>query len=649
MRLQSRASYLISAGASDKPPARRVRSRFQPSRSTRPIVNPLGKTAPIVIWPTRHTCQLFSTFIPHRKDDRNLGSSRSQSMSSRTKGFFEQDQRSKVSDAYRSMHSILLVLTLPQPRPGNWHRNQSRTTLGDTTNVTAPPKPPVPATSQAKSKLKAFQFVAGQPEVPRANPEGKENEKKSGPVEHAADQHNDTSSSAPLHPPKPGTALEMPDSAKTPQLPHANTFPSTPGARLSLEDLIGNVDETKEPEPREQSPEEHIGWIPNSSSTQLTPNRKRKRARSSSPSCPNTSSQRAEASAFFAGSAEKRTPEAGPAADLWQRYGISKDSGNALKLPEFNNLLFPGSPRPFETPVKGSGLRRWASTGNDWPSSKRKKQRSTASTKVDVWQNGQAESGGRSKVAAMVEKIQESLATQRLAKPSPAIFGDEPASSDPLPDTGSKMSEVQQTTSRPEPESKTTDAKPFQRMGPPGARPQSAARNQMSASTSGKDELQRETMGSHGQDTGDVMPAPLHLQSKAPLPAFRRPSIRRQSIPEAPKVVPTPMTAAAKLPVVAEDFDEFGDDMEFSTEDLDELLSQPLQNRRLHEIPEHPNPPPQQQSLPVQQTVANELIDLADDDFDDDEFACDDLDETSFIEAELQATQSFRASRPFSK
>jgi DNA replication ATP-dependent helicase Dna2 len=524
--------------------------------------------------------------------------------------------------------------------------------LGDTTNVTAPPKPPVPATSQAKSKLKAFHFVAGQPELPRANSDGKENEKTAGhvgPVECTVDQHNATASSAPLHPAKPGASPDMSDSTKTPQLPHANTFPSTPGARLSLEDLIGNVEESREPEPREQSPEEHIGWIPNSSSTQLTPNRKRKRARSSSPSCPNTSSQRAETSAFFAGSAEKRTPEADPAADLWQRYGIGKDSGNTLKLPEFNNILFPGSPRPFETPVKGSGLRRWASTGNDWPSSKRKKQKSNASARVDVWQNGAAESGGRSKVAAMVEKIQESLATQRFAKPLPAVTGDEPASSDPLPDTGSKIAEMQQTTTRPESEPKPTDAKPFQRMGPPSARPQGGVRNQTGASVTGKDQLQRETIGSHGQDNGAVMPAPLHLQSKEPLPAFRRPSMRPPLVQEPPKAV---LATAAKLPVVAEDFDEFGDDMEFSTEDLDELLSQPLQNRQLHEIPEHPNPPPQQQPQPtvtVQQTVASELLDLADDDFDDDEFACDDLDENSFIEAELQATQSFRASRPFSK
>jgi hypothetical protein len=127
--------------------------------------------------------------------------------------------------------------------------------------------------------------------------------------------------------------------------------------------------------------------------------------------------------------------------------------------------------------------------------------------------------------------------------------------------------------------------------------------------------------------------------------------------------MPAPSVAPVHphLPVLAEDLDEFGDDMDFSTEDLDELLSQPLQKRSLHDIPAHPNPPAQQQQQPqqpqqqprqqltAQQSIANELIDLADDDFDDDEFACDDLDETSFIQAELQATQAYRASRPSSK
>jgi DNA replication ATP-dependent helicase Dna2 len=553
------------------------------------------------------------------------------------------------------------VLTFLQPRPGNWHRNQNRTTLGDTTNVTAPPKPPVPATSQAKAKLKAFQFIAGQPSAPTENTEGKENGSSvshPGPVERTAQLHNATSSSAPHNPSKTTTSMNMTGSTKTPQLCHANTFPSTPGARLSLEDLIGNVDDSRKPEPREESPEDHIGWIPNSSSTQLTPNRKRKRARSSSPSCPNTSSQRAEASAYFAGSAEQRTPEADPAADLWQRYGISKGGGDTLRLPDINNITFGGSPRPLETPVK-SGLRRWASTGNDWPSSKTKKRRSNANMKVDVWQNGTAGSGGRSKVAAMVEKIQESLATQRLAKSELAITGDEPPSSDPLPDTASKTVKQQQDLSPFDLKTDVDNAQLYRRMPPPSLRPHFGARLQAAAANvpvKDDDETSQAVNASNGQD--NAIPAPLHLQSKAPLPAFRRPSIRRtpsdnvQNKTSAHAPLPLPALVRPHLPTLAEDLDEFGDDMEFSTEDLDELLSQPLQNRSLHDIPAHPNPPPQRQplqQLPVQQQIASELIELADDDFDDDEFACDDLDETSFIEAELQATQAYRASRKSSK
>lgn len=552
------------------------------------------------------------------------------------------------------------MLTLLQPRPGNWHRNQNRTTLGDTTNVTAPPKPPVPATSQAKSKLKAFQFVAGQPNVPHENTDGKENGSvagHSGPVDRTTKLHNATSSSAPHHPPKTTSTMNVQDDTKTPQLCHANTFPSTPGARLSLEDLIGNVDDTKKDEPREESPEDHIGWIPNSSSTQLTPNRKRKRARSSSPSCPNTSSQRAEASAFFAEGVEHRTPEADPAADLWQRYGISKGSGDTLRLPNINNMAFGGSPRPLETPVKASGLRRWASTGNDWPSSKSKKRRSNANMKVDVWQNGTTESGGRSKVAAMVEKIQESLATQKLVKPVLALSGDEPSSSDPLPDTASMIANPQHDASPFDSRPNGHHIQPNfnRRMAPPSARPPTGTRLQTLAvdgPITGKDETPRNVNNLNGQD--NVMPAPLHLQSKAPLPAFRRPSIRRTPSDNPPKQASMPAPSAAPvhahMPVLAEDIDEFGDDMEFSTEDLDELMSQPLQNRSLHDIPAHPNPPPQQQQqVPAQQSIASELIELADDDFDDDEFACDDLDETSFIQAELQATQAYRASRPSSK
>ena len=277
--------------------------------------------------------------------------------------------------------------------------------------------------------------------------------------------------------------------------------------------------------------------------------------------------------------------------------------------------------------------------------------------KVDVWQNGTSGSGGRSKVAAMVEKIQESLATQKLAKPALALSGDEPPSSDPLPDTASKTVKPQRALSPFDLKTDVDNAQLHRCMPPPIARPQVGARHEAVTArnpVTDEDETPRAGNAMNGQD--NVMPAPLHLQSKAPLPAFRRPSIRRTPSDTVSKQASVPAPSAAPvhphMPTLAEDLDEFGDDMEFSTVDLDELLSQPLQKRSLYDIPAHPNPPPQQQpqqQLSVKQQIASELIELADDDFDDDEFACDDLDENSFLEAELQATQAYRASRPSSK
>ncbi|KAF2765394.1 hypothetical protein EJ03DRAFT_331015 [Teratosphaeria nubilosa] len=87
------------------------------------------------------------------------------------------------------------------------------------------------------------------------------------------------------------------------QLPHASSFPCTPGARLSLENLNGNFDENANADLlREASPRDHVGWIPNSPSTRLSPDRKRKRQARTLPP-PTASSQRQEPSAFLAGKA----------------------------------------------------------------------------------------------------------------------------------------------------------------------------------------------------------------------------------------------------------------------------------------------------------------------------------------------------------
>lgn len=410
-------------------------------------------------------------------------------MTSRTKGLFEKKEQNKNKN------------------------QQNRAPLNDApTNLPIAAKPPIPANSQAKSKLHAFSFSSF-------------TEKGSGGAETNSSNSN--------------TAL-----------------PCTPGARLPLEDLIGDCDEVKKVEEAVLSPQEQIGWVPNGSSELLTPNRrKRKRAKSSSPTGPASSSQPNGGDTQTGQQSLSKTPAADPSVDLWQRYASSKQSGDTPKLPEISNLIFHGSPRSLETPVKGGGLRRWASTGNDWPTSKNKRQRTggSRSTAISVWQDQTAvDSGGRSKVATMVQKLQESLATQRLEQArneTPiAKATDLPSSSSPLPETNDSFTKPQTTS-------------PLQARMP--ALPQPQPPTQMFRPT-----LSGGVRYNSSRQVGDPLDpgaAPTYsLQSKAPLPAYKRPSIVRP--PSEPKV-PQPILEA----------DEFGDgDFDLTVDDLDELCSQPI-------------------------------------------------------------------------
>lgn len=592
-------------------------------------------------------------------------------MSTRTKSFFDQNHNNKVSSP--SVLADDLLLTLLKPRPGQWHRNQNRAPLNESSSNSAPPaKPPIPATSESKSKLKAFQFVPGHPTDPQTTA-GKENEQQVNDVDMSDTKQGslavvDAESSKGNEAP----AGENKITTSAPQLQHAHTFPCTPGTRLPLEDLIGNFDEhAKKPAPQNESPEEHLGWIPNSSSTLLTPNRKRKRARSSSPSCQDSSSQRQEASAFFPGNGvavegdEQMSADVDPSVDLWQRYGAEKRAADGdSNLPAFSHLMFQASPRLHETPAKGSGLRRWASTGNDWPTSKSKRRRMVnGRTSTSMLHEGQAvESGEKSKFVDMLTKVEESLATQKLAKQQtmPAVRIEGPSSSSPLPEVGA-----------PDAFDAVPAASPLQTKQTLGAPKSANLQVQNGASTITKGAVQqplatlkntiRLNTNPPAQAPDSVISAPLCLQSKAPLPAYKRPSITRtpsDSARQQPAAQPAPA-----IPAMTEDFDEFGDDLELTAEDLDELMSQPptLDRRSLHQIPQHPNPPPQQEISVVEQdraTVPEGVIGCAaqpillnDDDFDDDEedeFGMDDIDEASFAQAEMSATQAFRASHPSS-
>lgn len=526
-----------------------------------------------------------------------------------------------------------------------------------------PPKPPIPATSQAKSKLKTFQFVTGQPEQAEGNGDEEVGTESRAASAREATNHNAAENKSQLL--TLATSDNTTDKATTatPQLPKANTYPCTPGMRLPLEDLIGNFDESAHNvEPTTVSPEEHIGWIPNSSSALLTPNRKRKRARSSSPSCPNTSSQRQETSTFLAGAAqqpEKETQEMDATTDLWNRYGTGRQEDNNSHLPGLSHLMFQASPRPLETPAKNAGLRRWASTGNDWPTSKSKRRRTNGKGTIVLWQDEQAaEPGGKSKVAAMVDKIQETLASQNLANSnsSHAKRIEGPSSSSPLPDVGAADSfdsgpAVSPLHTKQDVVPKSI-AVPLSKptTGTRGATGQKLYQNSKSS--------QRDYR--HGQPPDAVISAPLHLQSKAPLPAYKRPSIKRTQSSDTSQCRKVPAQAQTTVRAADEELNYFGDDLDLTAEDLDELMSQPqpvdenslpeqrqfaLHPARNDTSAEQPRETAQANKGTLQAAQAMPLDDLDD----DDEFGCNELDEDLLAQVEMKATQAFRASHPQSK
>lgn len=324
------------------------------------------------------------------------------------------------------------------------------------------PGPAFDPSSQAKTKLKAFQFIEGRPSPRPATNEGnKENE--DGAPEDAQQPAQEVLTD------KTVETLTVTTVAKG--LP-----PSTPAARLPLADLIGMMEEPANRPMPATSPEERVIWQPgaNDSTPNERPTRKRKRARSSSP----VSSSQNEASNFFAGNNEAfdlqnlhqslRTPQADPAADLWSRYGVdtdSKQTPSAVKAVAFAHLIEKSSPHSSATAGSVSGLRRWASCGVEWPSAtkptKRRKTAGTfregkAATTNDAIEREDARGAKGSKVGRLVEKIQETL-----AKPNNNSSPQGPSSSSPLPDTrGPEVADCVSPLQRLDPVVEALEAEP---------------------------------------------------------------------------------------------------------------------------------------------------------------------------------------------
>jgi DNA replication ATP-dependent helicase Dna2 len=266
-------------------------------------------------------------------------------------------------------------------------------------------------------------------------------------------------------------------------------FPHTPAVRIPLEDLIGNTEDAFNCEPPLATPRDHVTWQhgPASSDPSVSvrgtgTQMSRKRARSSSPS-----SSQVDRSAHFEGQRDAldmnsvhktlRTPNNDPTQELWNRYmsaNISRNQNGEFVLPSFANLP-PSSPQTPSTGSKDSALRRTASCGVEWPTSKPKRRKIdtvdshsrtknifAASRKEILAQNMPK----TSRVGLLIEKIQESL------NKHPRV-DDEPSSSSPLPGRHSQMPPTQASPTRSP-----------SKLSKPVPVPNGPARNETSASPS---------------------------------------------------------------------------------------------------------------------------------------------------------------------
>ncbi|KAI9653542.1 MAG: Tripartite DNA replication factor [Bathelium mastoideum] len=290
---------------------------------------------------------------------------------------------------------------------------------------------------ESRSKLKAFQFIEGRPSAPPAVADEKENasQARSQPHQNCDDSNRIT--------------------------------PATPATRLPLADLIGNVDEAgHRPVQEDGSPEDQLHWMPNSSyGTTKTPgSQSRKRARSSSPASSQHESLAQlsqERQNGYDGHIKQtlRTPQADPVAELWNRYApaaSSRDNANALPQPAFHHLLDDSSPRSpgIRTSGSKSGLRRWASEGNQWSNHRAKRRRTTTAMYKEQIEDVFADCGAKnldlttekskpSRIGFLVERMQETL----LKQPPVHHNNDEPSSSSPFPERGGLRDDPSQLTS----------------------------------------------------------------------------------------------------------------------------------------------------------------------------------------------------------
>ncbi|KAF2401373.1 hypothetical protein EJ06DRAFT_389449 [Trichodelitschia bisporula] len=539
------------------------------------------------------------------------------------------------------------------------------------------PTYPIAPGEETKAKLESFQFIEGTPSKPTRQPRAKRT------VHSTTEQENEV---VHLEVPK-GKRSDRTASKPSFSLLHpsiSGPLPSSPATRLPLVDLIGNQGgstPSKNALPRMNSPEEHVQWqhvhSPAGSSHAVTPARRRKRARSSSPI---GSSQPDLVGIALTKNTGLKTPRADPAADLWNRYAVEDSSAEAKaaaagppnkKPAVFSHLIREASPRSLPTSGSVSGLRRWASCGTEWPTKRRK----TAEGRDEDGELPDAEADNqsgdkKSRIGSLLERMKESM-----------YHSTEPSSSSPLPMPAARtvgigdVSPLQKRVGRlelirEEKELKdTSDSESTVTGEPPVVE---STRHVESSSDFGDDfDIDQDMLeaiedaavaaaaivadrkpteqqkppyleqGSLPQPRSPLKspPLPNQVPVQKPAPPPPRPAYTDKSIQRPAHIPPPPPPPAHLIPVPSSD--EFGDDDdEMFAADLVELAS------KFDDTPKSGRPQaPAQQQLGYSGANADGLGASAAapvDEFDDDDEFGEDISFDEFAAAELAATQAAR-------
>ncbi|RMD41722.1 hypothetical protein DV735_g3400, partial [Chaetothyriales sp. CBS 134920] len=249
-------------------------------------------------------------------------------------------------------------------------------------------------------------------------------------------ENNVASSPYNNHPDQAAYSLNIQDAAQDAPLPQ------TPAVHIPFEDLIANTEDVFNCPPPAATPIDHVVWHHGPTSSDVSASagsaqNGRKRSRSSSPltSQPEKTSDRKDCMDMNNVARSLRTPNTDPAQELWNRYLATSAAGHGdAPLPSFSHLP-PSSPQTPTTASKDSALRRTASCGVEWPTSRPKRRRVDAedsySRTKDIFAASRRqilapELPKTSRVSLLVEKIQESLNRR-------SCVHDGPSSSSPLP------------------------------------------------------------------------------------------------------------------------------------------------------------------------------------------------------------------------